>query len=138
MGNGCQMPVTTWGSSRPRLRRIARNGRSLDAGGGGAQGAFSLIALARRGRCFMSKLDIGEYSMFSHVFVGANDIAASKKFYDAALSAIGIPEGKLDPKGRIFYRTKSGFLGLTKPIDGKVATHANGGTIGFACDSPEK
>jgi catechol 2,3-dioxygenase-like lactoylglutathione lyase family enzyme len=76
--------------------------------------------------------------MFSHVFVGANDIAASKKFYDAALSAIGIPEGKLDPKGRIFYRTKSGFLGLTKPIDGKVATHANGGTIGFACDSPEK
>jgi catechol 2,3-dioxygenase-like lactoylglutathione lyase family enzyme len=76
--------------------------------------------------------------MFSHIFVGANDIAASKKFYDAALSAIGIPEGKLDPKGRIFYRTKSGFLGLTKPIDGKVATHANGGTIGFACDSPEK
>ena len=75
--------------------------------------------------------------MFSHVFVGANDIAASKKFYDAALSAIGIPEGKLDPKGRIFYRTKSGFLGLTKPIDGKAATHANGGTIGFACDSPE-
>jgi catechol 2,3-dioxygenase-like lactoylglutathione lyase family enzyme len=76
--------------------------------------------------------------MFSHVFVGANDIAGSKKFYDAALSAIGIPEGKLDPKGRIFYRTKSGFLGLTKPIDGKVATHANGGTIGFAADSPEK
>ena len=76
--------------------------------------------------------------MFSHVFVGANDVAASKRFYDAVLSAIGIPEGKLDPKGRIFYRTKTGLLGLTKPIDGKVATHANGGTVGFACDSPEK
>ena len=25
-----------------------------------------------------------------------------------------------------------------RPIDGKVATHANGGTIGFAADSPEK
>ena len=25
-----------------------------------------------------------------------------------------------------------------KPIDGEDATHANGGTIGFACDSPEK
>ena len=27
--------------------------------------------------------------MFSHVFVGAEDVAASKKFYDAALGAIG-------------------------------------------------
>jgi len=32
--------------------------------------------------------------MFSHLFVGANDVAASKKFYDAVLSAIGVPEGK--------------------------------------------
>ena len=76
--------------------------------------------------------------MFSHLFVGANDDAASKKFYDATLGAIGIPEGKADPKGRVFYRTKTGMFGLTKPIDGKGATHANGGTIGFACDSLEK
>ena len=76
--------------------------------------------------------------MFSHLFVGANDVAVSKKFYDATLGAIGINEGKADPKGRVFYRTKTGLFGLTKPIDGKVATHANGGTIGFACDSPEK
>ena len=39
--------------------------------------------------------------MFSHLFVGANDVAASKTFYDAALSAIGVPEGKPDPKGRV-------------------------------------
>ena len=76
--------------------------------------------------------------MFSHVMVGANDVAASKKFYDAVLGAIGVPEGRADPKGRIFYRTKSGVFGITKPIDGKVATHANGGTIGFAADSPEQ
>ena len=76
--------------------------------------------------------------MFSHVFVGANDVAASKKFYDAVLGAIGVPEGKADPTGRVFYRTKTGMFGLTKPIDGKTATFANGGTIGFACDSPEK
>jgi catechol 2,3-dioxygenase-like lactoylglutathione lyase family enzyme len=75
--------------------------------------------------------------MFSHIFVGANDVAASKKFYDAALGAIGVPEGKADPKGRIFYRTKTGMFGLTKPIDGEAATHANGGTIGFTCDSPD-
>ena len=76
--------------------------------------------------------------MFSHLFVGAHDVTASKKFYDAALGAIGIPEGKPDPKGRVFYRTKTGMFGITKPIDGKGATHANGGTIGFACDSPDK
>ena len=76
--------------------------------------------------------------MFSHIFVGADDVAASKKFYDATLGAIGIPEGKTDPKGRVFYRTPTGTFGITKPIDGKAATHANGGTIGFACDSPEK
>ena len=76
--------------------------------------------------------------MFSHVFVGANDVAASKKFYDAAFGAIGITEGKSDPKGRVFYRTKTGMFGLTKPIDGGAACHANGGTIGFACTSPEQ
>jgi len=76
--------------------------------------------------------------MFSHVFVGANDIDASKKFYDAALSTLGIPEGKADPKGRVFYRTKTGMFGLTKPIDGQAACHANGGTIGFAAETPEQ
>lgn len=76
--------------------------------------------------------------MFSHVFVGSNDVSASKKFYDAVFSAIGIPEGKADPNGRVFYRTKTGMFGISKPIDSKTATHANGGTIGFTCDSPEK
>ena len=75
--------------------------------------------------------------MFSHVMIGANDVDASKKFYDAVLGAIGIPAGNADPKGRIFYRTKTGVFAISKPIDGEAATHANGGTIGFTCDSPE-
>jgi catechol 2,3-dioxygenase-like lactoylglutathione lyase family enzyme len=75
--------------------------------------------------------------MFTHVMVGANDLAASKRFYDAVLGAIGLPAGQADPKSRIFYRTKTGVFGITKPIDGEPATHANGGTIGFACASPE-
>jgi catechol 2,3-dioxygenase-like lactoylglutathione lyase family enzyme len=70
--------------------------------------------------------------MFSHVMLGANDIAASKKFYDATLGALGVPEGFTDPKGRVFYRTKTGVFGLSKPIDGKAACAANGGTLGFA------
>jgi catechol 2,3-dioxygenase-like lactoylglutathione lyase family enzyme len=75
--------------------------------------------------------------MFSHVMVGANDLAASRKFYDAVLAAIGVPEGQADPKGRIFYRTQTGVFGISKPIDGNTATCANGGTIGFNCATPE-
>ena len=69
--------------------------------------------------------------MFSHIMVGANDIAASKKFYDAVLGAIGVPPGRLDDKGRVFYATKTGVFAVTKPIDGASASAANGGTIGF-------
>jgi catechol 2,3-dioxygenase-like lactoylglutathione lyase family enzyme len=76
--------------------------------------------------------------MFTHVMVGSNDIEASKAFYDAVFGTIGLPAGQLDPKGRIFYRTKTGSFGITKPIDGNAATHANGGTIGFPCTSPEQ
>jgi catechol 2,3-dioxygenase-like lactoylglutathione lyase family enzyme len=76
--------------------------------------------------------------MFSHIMVGAKDIAASQKFYDATFEALGIPAGKADPKGRVFYRTKTGVFAISMPIDGAPATHANGGTIGFACDSAEK
>lgn len=76
--------------------------------------------------------------MFTHVMVGADDVQVSKKFYDAVLGALGIPEGKLDPKGRVFYRTDTGAFGISKPIDGKPACHANGGTIGFRCTGPEQ
>jgi len=76
--------------------------------------------------------------MFTHVMVGTNDIAASRAFYDAVFGTLGIPAGQLDPKGRVFYRTKTGAFGITKPIDGNEACHANGGTIGFACTSPEQ
>ena len=74
--------------------------------------------------------------MFTHVMVGANDMQASQRFYDAILGALGISPGTADEKGRIFYRTKSGVFGITRPIDGGPACAANGGTIGFAADSP--
>lgn len=75
--------------------------------------------------------------MFSHIMIGADDISVAKKFYDAALGALGVPEGTIDPKGRLFYRTPTGVFAVSVPINGKPATGANGGTIGFACDSPE-
>jgi catechol 2,3-dioxygenase-like lactoylglutathione lyase family enzyme len=75
--------------------------------------------------------------MFIHVMLGANDIAASKAFYDAALGALGIAPGRGDPKGRVFYAHDGGRFMLTRPIDGEPACHANGGTIGFRAASPE-
>jgi catechol 2,3-dioxygenase-like lactoylglutathione lyase family enzyme len=76
--------------------------------------------------------------MFSHIMVGANDVGVSQKFYDATLGALGISPGRADDKGRVFYRTKTGVFSISKPIDGAHASHANGGTIGFASDTPEK
>jgi catechol 2,3-dioxygenase-like lactoylglutathione lyase family enzyme len=71
--------------------------------------------------------------MFTHVTVGANDIEASRQFYDAALGALGIdPATGPDPKGRYWWRTSRGAFAVGKPIDGEPACHANGGTIGFA------
>lgn len=74
--------------------------------------------------------------MFSHIMIGANDIEASKKFYDAVLGAMGHAPGVIDPKGRCFYRTDTGIFSLSKPIDGDPASHGNGSTIGFAAKDP--
>jgi catechol 2,3-dioxygenase-like lactoylglutathione lyase family enzyme len=76
--------------------------------------------------------------MFSHVMVGSNDIAESKKFYDAVFGAIGGKPGTQDAKGRLLYMHNGGLFMVSKPIDGAAATHANGGTVGFAMESPEQ
>ena len=58
--------------------------------------------------------------MFSHIMIGANDIQASKVFYDAVLGALGHSEGFIDDKGRCFYRTEAGVFALTKPISARL------------------
>lgn len=81
--------------------------------------------------------------MFSHVMVGSNDIGKSRSFYDKVLGALGfkgeaIPNTTSSGHQRLFYMHDGGTLCVTQPIDGQPATHANGGTIGFKCDSPEQ
>ena len=76
--------------------------------------------------------------MFTHVTLGADDVEASRKFYDAALGALGIGPGQgPDPKGRYWWRTDRGAFAVGKPIDGAPASCANGGTLGFAAKTPE-
>jgi catechol 2,3-dioxygenase-like lactoylglutathione lyase family enzyme len=78
-----------------------------------------------------------EAPMFSHVMVGTNDLDRAKTFYDALLGTLGVGPAMADGH-RIFYLTQGGVFAVTKPIDGEPASHANGGTIGFACASPEQ
>ncbi len=75
--------------------------------------------------------------MFSHVMIGTNDLDRAKTFYDALLATLGVPAGTID-RHRIFYRTSSGVLGVSLPIDGQPATFGNGSTLGFACSTPEQ
>jgi catechol 2,3-dioxygenase-like lactoylglutathione lyase family enzyme len=76
--------------------------------------------------------------MFSHVMVGSNDIERSKVFYDALFTALGGKKATRDDKGRLFYGHKGAAFMVTLPIDGEPASHANGGTIGFAVSGPEE
>lgn len=76
--------------------------------------------------------------MFSHVMVGANDLEASRKFYDAVLGTLEIAPGVINKGTRYFYRTSKGSFSITKPLDGQPASHANGGTIGFLAEKLEQ
>ena len=75
--------------------------------------------------------------MFDHVSIGVRDIAKAKAFYDKLLGTLGVAPAVVD-RHRIFYRTKAGTFSVSKPIDGKPATPANGGTIGFVAQSKEE
>ena len=75
--------------------------------------------------------------MFSHIMIGTNDLDKAKAFYDKLLGTLGVQPGAVD-RHRVFYRTKTGTFSVSKPIDGKPATPANGGTIGFLAASPEE
>ncbi len=76
--------------------------------------------------------------MFSHVTVGSNDLERSRKFYDALFGAVGAKPGFHDEKGRLVYMHSGAIFIVTPPIDGGPATHANGGTVGFAMTGAEQ
>ena len=73
--------------------------------------------------------------MFSHIMVGSNNIERSKKFYDALLGTLGAKPAMVDDKNRLIYMHNGGLFLVTTPINGQPATGANGGTIGFACET---
>ena len=75
--------------------------------------------------------------MFSHVALGSNDIAASKRFYDAVLGALGASEGVIDERGRLIYMHAGGRLIVTHPVNADAAACGNGHTLGFLAPSTD-
>jgi catechol 2,3-dioxygenase-like lactoylglutathione lyase family enzyme len=76
--------------------------------------------------------------MYFHVMLGANDLEASTKFYDAIFNVLGVPakgQFREDPPAFMYGDPATGLFLLTKPQDGKTACHANGGTVMFKAGS---
>ncbi|MCZ4341699.1 VOC family protein [Sphingomonadaceae bacterium G21617-S1] len=69
--------------------------------------------------------------VFSHTTVGATDLGASTRFYDAALAPLGVQNmGPFGDRVMLYGKDKPAFLVL-KPGNGE-APSSNGVTIGFA------
>lgn len=81
--------------------------------------------------------------MLFHTMVGSNDIERSRRFYNAVLGVLGVPEPMINIAGsghtRLFYPNQGGtnFI-VTQPINDEPATVANGSTVAFSCNSPEQ
>lgn len=73
--------------------------------------------------------------MFSHTFLGTNDIEKSRAFYSAVMPTLGHTTVIPTPNGTAFP-SPTGALVVAKPFDGEAHTVSNGHTLGFkASDS---
>ena len=69
--------------------------------------------------------------MFNHLYIGANDMAASRKFYDAVMAVLG-QDAPIDlPNGGVAYPSSGGTFIVSKPADGEEAPTYNGFTLGL-------
>ena len=73
--------------------------------------------------------------IFSHVFLGAKDVASSAKFYDAALAPLGLKNMGPFGDGWLLYGKDKPALVIGKPGNGE-APSSNGTTVGFAAATP--
>ena len=71
--------------------------------------------------------------MFSHSFLGTNEVERSRKFYDAVMGALGYPSVPL-PHGTIYPGDGSTLI-VAKPSNGEAHTVSNGHTLGFHAKS---
>jgi catechol 2,3-dioxygenase-like lactoylglutathione lyase family enzyme len=73
--------------------------------------------------------------VFSHAMLGAQDLAASVKFYDAVLAPLGVKNmGPFGDNWMLYGKDKPAFL-VVRPGNEEAPT-SNGVTIGFAASTP--
>jgi catechol 2,3-dioxygenase-like lactoylglutathione lyase family enzyme len=69
--------------------------------------------------------------IYTHTCLGANDLGRAQRFYDAVMAPLGVRNlGAFLDQGISYGRTVPELLVLL-PLDGGVATAANGATLGF-------
>lgn len=70
--------------------------------------------------------------MIHHVSVGSNDIARSRRFYEAVLPIVGLALTKASERALDFGGPDIPYLfSIETPLDGRPAVPANGGHIAF-------
>ncbi|WEK48295.1 MAG: VOC family protein [Candidatus Andeanibacterium colombiense] len=75
--------------------------------------------------------------MFTHVFLGSNDIERSRKFYDATMGVLGYQNVVPPEAGRLVYPGPEGTFIVAPPLNGNAASVSNGHTLGFAAADDE-
>ncbi len=75
--------------------------------------------------------------MFTHAFLGSNDIEKSRRFYDATMSVLGYRNVAPPEAGRLIYAGPTGTFIVAPPYNGEPATVSNGHTLGFAAPDDE-
>lgn len=74
--------------------------------------------------------------MFTHMFLGSNDLDRSRSFYSATLGALGLQNVMPADQPRCVFPSAQGSLIVGAPADGNPATVSNGFTVGFAASDP--
>ncbi|RZM07527.1 MAG: VOC family protein [Sphingomonas sp.] len=72
--------------------------------------------------------------MIHHVSVGTNDLAASRRFYDAVLPIVGLLPLSAAADG-LGYHCGQFHFSVQVPIDGRPATVGNGSHVAFAAEN---
>ena len=81
--------------------------------------------------------------MFSHVMIGARDLAKMVAFYDAVLGTLGLvrmpSENDTGPPGEGWQQPGRPWplVFVQEPFNGLPATWGNGMQVSFAADSPQ-
>jgi len=68
--------------------------------------------------------------MFTHSYLGTNDVEKARTFYDATMNVLGY-QGIETPIGSV-YPSEGATLVVAKPANGEPHTVSNGHTLGFS------